>query len=188
MRTRLEPQTSMICSRFIVFALAATTALLSIGSTAALAQSISGKVTDAETGDPLAGARVSADNGLHSAVSRSDGTYRLPVSVGTHAIRVSYIGYTPVRDTVAVTVAGVTRDYKLTKGGVLLDANVVIGTRMDDRTVLNAPVPVDVLTTTEIKQTGAVETAQIIQLLAPSFNFPRATVSDGTDHVRPSTL
>jgi Outer membrane receptor for ferrienterochelin and colicins len=188
MRTRLEPQTSIIRSRFIVFALAATTALLFGGSTSARAQGLSGRVTDTETGDPLAGARVSADNGLYSAVSRSDGTYRLPVSAGRHAIRVSFIGYTPVRDTVAVTAAGVTRDYKLTKGGVLLDASVVIGTRMDDRTVLNAPVPVDVLTTTEIKQTGAVETAQIIQLLAPSFNFPRATVSDGTDHVRPSTL
>jgi iron complex outermembrane receptor protein len=54
--------------------------------------------------------------------------------------------------------------------------------------VLNSPVPVDVLTPVEIRQTGQVETSQIIQLLAPSFNFPRPTIADGTDHVRPSTL
>ena len=29
---------------------------------------------------------------------------------------------------------------------------------------------------------------QVIQRLAPSFNFPRPTVSDGTDSVRPATL
>jgi iron complex outermembrane receptor protein len=188
MSTRLEPQTSMTRSRLVLFTLAVMAALLATSSTTARAQAISGKVTDAETGAPLAGARISANNGVRSAIARGDGTYRLPVSAGSQAIRVSFIGYTPVRDTVVVTGAGITRDYKLTKGGVQLDANVVIGTRMDDRTVLNAPVPVDVLTTAEIKQTGAVETAQIIQLLAPSFNFPRATVSDGTDHVRPSTL
>lgn len=188
MRTRFDPQTRMTRSRFTVFTSAAVAALLLAGSTTARAQAISGKITDSETGEPLAGARVSANNGVQSAVARSDGTYRLPVAAGSQALRVSFIGYTPVRDTVVVTAGGVTRDYKLTKGGVQLDANVVIGTRMDDRTVLNAPVPVDVLTTAEIKQTGAVETAQIIQLLAPSFNFPRATVSDGTDHVRPSTL
>jgi iron complex outermembrane receptor protein len=49
-------------------------------------------------------------------------------------------------------------------------------------------VPVDVLTPAEIRATGQVETSQIIQLLAPSFNFPRPTIADGTDHVRPSTL
>jgi len=166
----------------------ATIVGLLAGARSASAQSITGKVTDSETGVPLPGARVSIGGGAQAAIARGDGTYRLPVAAGTQVVRVSFIGYTPVRDTVVVTAAGVTRDYKLTKGGVQLDASVVIGTRMDDRTVLNAPVPVDVLTTTEIKQTGAVETAQIIQLLAPSFNFPRATVSDGTDHVRPSTL
>ncbi len=188
MRMRFGSHTWMVRSRLAFLTSSAIAALLLTGAATAGAQTISGKVTDAETGSPLPGARISANNGLQSTIVRSDGTYRLSVPAGTHAVRVSFIGYTPVRDTVLVTAAGAVRDYKLTKGGVQLDASVVIGTRMDDRTVLNAPVPVDVLTTTEIKQTGAVETAQIIQLLAPSFNFPRATVSDGTDHVRPSTL
>src|ERR671917_1687651 len=52
----------------------------------------------------------------------------------------------------------------------------------------DAPVPVDVLTAADIQATGLTETAQIIQRLAPSVNFPRATISDGTDHVRPATL
>ena len=152
------------------------------------AQAISGKVTDAESGAPLSGARVSVGSGIQGAITRGDGTYRLPVTAGTQVVRVSYIGYGPVRDTVIVGAEGTTRDYRLTRGGVVLDATVVTGTRTSDRTVLNAPVPVDVLTTAEIQQTGAVETSQIIQLLAPSFNFPRPSIADGTDHIRPSTL
>jgi Outer membrane receptor proteins, mostly Fe transport len=188
MRTRFERQTVMIRSRLIVLTAAAIAALLLTGSTAAQAQAISGKVTDAQTGEALPGARISVANGAQAAIARSDGTYHLPVSAGTQIVRVSFIGYTPVRDTVIVGATGATRDYKLTKGGVQLDENVIIGTRASDRTVLNAPVPVDVLTSAEIKQTGATETSQILQLLAPSFNFPRPTIADGTDHVRPSTL
>src|SRR6185503_14207922 len=39
-----------------------------------------------------------------------------------------------------------------------------------------------------LETTGASETNQIIQALAPSFNFPRPTITDGTDSVRPATL
>lgn len=28
----------------------------------------------------------------------------------------------------------------------------------------------------------------LIQAVAPSFNFPRTTIGDGTDHIRPATL
>ena len=167
----------------LVVAAAIVTASASAG-----AQSISGRVTDAQSGQPLNGARVSLVGTLQGTVARADGSYRIPVSAGTQTVRVSYIGYSPIVDTVIVVAEGVTRDYKLVKGGVTLDANVVIGTRLNDRTVLNTAVPVDVITPAEIQSTGQVETNQVIQMLAPSFNFPRPTISDGTDHIRPSTL
>jgi iron complex outermembrane receptor protein len=111
------------------------------------------------------------------------------VPAGSHVILVSYVGYTPQRDTLSIAAEqDVNRNYTLDRGVIQLNSAVIIGTRAHDRTVLNSPVPVDVLTPTEIRQTGQVETSQIIQLLAPSFNFPRPTIADGTDHVRPSTL
>ena len=167
-------------------ALVLAAAVFTTASTAS-AQSISGRVTDAATNAPLP-ARVGILGAAQGAVARSDGSYHLPVTAGTHVVRVSYIGYAPVIDTVVVGAQGATRDYRLTKGGQQLEANIVTGTRLNDRTVLNAPVPVDVLTTTEIQQTGQIETNQVLQMLAPSFNFPRPSISDGTDHVRPSTL
>jgi len=175
-------------SRRSSLVLAAAALAVVLSASVASAQSIAGKVTDATTGQPVAGARVSVGSGAQGAIVRSDGTYRLPVAAGTYVIRVAALGYSPIRDTVIVGADGASRDYTLARGTQTLDASVVTGTRVSDRTVANAPVPVDVLTSAEIKQTGATETNQILQMLAPSFNFPRPTISDGTDHIRPSTL
>ena len=49
-------------------------------------------------------------------------------------------------------------------------------------------VPVDVIKQEQIESSPSTETSQIIQKIAPSFNFPRPTISDGTDSVRPATL
>lgn len=152
------------------------------------AQAILGKVTDATSQQALSGVRIHLVGTTFGTQTRLDGTYRLPVSAGTHVLRVSYIGYVPKVDTVIVGASGATRDFALVKGGVQLDAAVVIGSRAQDRTVATAPVPIDVLTVADMHQTGKVETSQIIQSLAPSFNFPRPTIADGTDHVRPATL
>ena len=54
--------------------------------------------------------------------------------------------------------------------------------------MISAAVPIDVLSAADIQLTGRTETAQIIQAVAPSFNFPRTSIGDGTDHIRPATL
>jgi iron complex outermembrane receptor protein len=150
---------------------------------------LTGKVTDAASSEPLSGARVFVPGTVMAATTRLDGTYRLQVSPGTHEVRVTYIGYGIARDTVqAEAGAVITQDFQLNREPLALEELAVVGTRGAERTSTEAPVPVDVLTAAEIKQTGRTETAQIIQALAPSFNFPRATISDGTDHTRPATL
>jgi len=184
MIVRLFPDALPVSLRRITFGFA----LLPLFAAALSAQVVYGKVTDQASGQPIAGARVSLVGTGQGVQSRSDGTYRLPLNAGTHILRVSYIGYTPITDSVVVTGVGANRDFALVKGGVQLGVAVITGTRMNDRTVLNSAVPVDVLTPAEIQQTGQLETNQVIQMLAPSFNFPRPTISDGTDHVRPSTL
>src|SRR2546422_492985 len=49
-------------------------------------------------------------------------------------------------------------------------------------------VPVDVFTREEMQQQGTTETSQVLQQLAPSVNFPRQSVTDANDIVRPFTL
>jgi iron complex outermembrane recepter protein len=65
---------------------------------------------------------------------------------------------------------------------------VVTGTRVQARTRLETLAPVDVLPSASLSQHGNTELAQALSTLAPSLNFPRPSITDGTDHVRPATL
>jgi iron complex outermembrane receptor protein len=71
---------------------------------------------------------------------------------------------------------------------VSLQAFVSTGTRFNDRTVVDSPVPIDVVSRTELTRTGSPELSQQLQAQVPSFNFPRPSLTDGTDHIRPATL
>jgi outer membrane receptor protein involved in Fe transport len=74
------------------------------------------------------------------------------------------------------------------RAAATLETFTTLGARGQERTVIDAPAPIDVLSSADIKITGRTETAQMIQAVAPSFNFPRTSIGDGTDHVRPATL
>lgn len=71
---------------------------------------------------------------------------------------------------------------------VVLEEFVATGTRFEGRTVTESPVPIDVLSARDLQTGGYSEVSQMLQALIPSFNFPRPTVADGTDHIRPATL
>jgi iron complex outermembrane receptor protein len=149
---------------------------------------LTGRVADAGDNTPLPAAAVRLGGGPGT-TTREDGTYTLSAPAGSYELVISRVGYTAVREQVTLTAgATVTRNVRLAEAAALLETVVAVGTRRPDRTATDAPVPVDVLTAADIQATGLTETAQIIQRLAPSVNFPRATVADGTDHVRPATL
>ncbi|HEX2094702.1 MAG TPA: TonB-dependent receptor [Longimicrobiaceae bacterium] len=151
---------------------------------------VTGTVTNVEGGTPVANVVVRVSGAQQSSATGENGGYTLRLAPGTYELVASRLG--EVLGRAQVTVAAgqtVTRDFQVRPGeGLAIDALVVVGSRRPDRSVLSAPVPVDVVTSEEIQQTGLTETAQIIQRLAPSVNFPRATIADGTDHVRPATL
>ena len=71
---------------------------------------------------------------------------------------------------------------------VELDTVQVIGSRAKGRTAAETAAPVDVINREQLERTGAQEIGQILQMLEPSFNFSRTTISDGTDILRPATL
>src|SRR3954469_8893446 len=68
------------------------------------------------------------------------------------------------------------------------DAIVVTGTRRTDRTLADSPVPVDVIGSDAITNSGQTETNRILNSLVPSFNFPTPSIADGSDALRPATL
>lgn len=65
---------------------------------------------------------------------------------------------------------------------------IVTGTRRNDRTVADSPVPVDVLSAESLSQSGHTEINRALTQEVPSFNFPQPSITDGTDVIRPATL
>lgn len=174
-------------SKFSV--LAVSIPLVAATSLQAQTGTVTGRVTDARSTGSISGALVSVVGTQRAVTAGEGGAYRLVLSAGTHVLRASRIGYGPVFDTITVSAGEtVTQDFSLVSSPTGLDQVVVTGTRATDRTVLEAPVPIDVLSAAEITATGRTETMQVIQMLAPSINFPRPSVNDGTDHIRPATL
>ena len=166
--------------------LAFALALLPEAAAAQGAGTLAGRITSG--GAPVSGATVSADAG-RATLSRPDGSYRLTLPAGRQQVRVRLIGFVTRSDSVTIVAGSTTTlDFNLLQSVATLEAVSTLGTRGEARTVIDAPVPIDVLSAAEIKQTGRTETAQMIQAVAPSFNFPRTSIGDGTDAVRPATL
>ncbi|GAA4799878.1 TonB-dependent receptor [Lysobacter hankyongensis] len=69
-----------------------------------------------------------------------------------------------------------------------LDEIQVLGSRAKNRTAAETAAPVDIIRAEQLERTGARELGQLLQMLEPSFNFSRTTISDGTDILRPATL
>jgi len=64
---------------------------------------------------------------------------------------------------------------------------VVTGTRRDGRTVAESPVPIDVLSPSDLTQ-GATDTNDILRTLVPSYNVQQISVGGGSPFIRPPTL
>lgn len=70
-----------------------------------------------------------------------------------------------------------------------IDEVAITGSRNKKRTVINTPVPIDVIDIKQVSQaTGQVEVNQLLQFAAPSFNSNKQSGSDGADAVDPATL
>ena len=156
----------------------------------ALAQgalTVTGLVTTREDGLPLPGATVAIESLNVSSVTDAEGRYRLEVPASasgqTVDLKASFAGLNPRVVPVKLTGA-LTHDFAL---GLGFHEEITVGSRAAGAEAEKA-VPVDILTTRQIEATGMSETMQVIQALAPSFNFPRPTITDGTDSVRPATL
>ena len=160
----------------------------------ALAQdviTISGAITTRADGLPVPGAVVSIVGGDASTTATADidGRYtlRVPRSLARDArlrLKVEALGLPPKVVDVEVTGATLATDVALTLG---FSEQVTVGSRSAGAEAEKA-VPVDILTRDQIAASGFTETAQVIASLAPSFNFTRPTITDGTDTVRPATL
>ncbi|HEX8849551.1 MAG TPA: TonB-dependent receptor [Gemmatimonadaceae bacterium] len=151
---------------------------------------IRGRVVDS-TGSPVIRATVSVEATGLRAASDERGDFVLGrVPAGRWMVTVRRVGVRTLSAPVSVVAGAETRqDFTVSAiGAVLAPMEVVVGSRAAHTAADELAVPVDVYSTEEIARQGTTETAQILSQLAPSVNFPRQSVSDATEIVRPFTM
>ena len=157
---------------------------------AAQSGTVRGTVADS-AGNPVSNATVTVDGtGLRIATAAS-GSYEIRgVPPGAFTVRARAIGFQS--SGVQVTVAAgevVEQNFVLERSSVqLAPIDVVVGSRAGHTAAEELAVPVDVFPAEQLQQQGTTETSIILQSLAPSVNFPRQSVTDAGDIVRPFTL
>jgi iron complex outermembrane receptor protein len=149
---------------------------------------ISGSVTTRIDDLAVPGAVVSVVGTNVTTTTDADGKYSLQVPLMSRGdrlqLRVDGLGLPPKFVDIATDSETVTADVALT---LAFSQEITVGSRVAGDESEKA-VPVDIITQSRIVATGYTETAQVIAALAPSLNFPRPTITDGTDTVRPATL
>ncbi len=169
---------------------AAMSAVLALSANPAGAQATStiiATVRNAVTGTPLAGATIRVLPAGRSCVTGGDGGCRLVVNAGQVALRATAVGVAPDSQSINAkpgASAGVA--FVLKPSAVPLDQVVTIGSRSLDRTMSRSPVPVDVVSSQLLEETGLPEPWQQLQQLVPSVNVPHIPIGD--NHMRPVTL
>jgi len=142
---------------------------------------ITGKITDASTGEPVPFANVVIEGTNYGAASDFDGTYLiLNIPSGTYTIVVSYIGYVKTRTTNVKVLTDLTTslDFVLTPTSVTLEEEIVI--------VAETPLVRKDLTSTESRVTAEeieeMPLQDLTQLISLQAGVSRD--SDGEIHIR----
>src|SRR6185436_1687266 len=147
---------------------------------------IRGRVTLPD-GSPLPGVTVSIDNPPITVVTDADGNFMLTIPAGSARIvnvTAALEGFQSRTASIDASGGDVTHDFVLR---VSYGQQITVGSRAIGAEKEKA-VPVVVFPAEQITSSASTETSQILQKLAPSLNFPRPTITDGTDSVRPATL
>src|SRR5688572_9049264 len=151
---------------------------------------IQGRITD-QDGQPIAGATVSLEGTGLGTQTDGQGDFVLRgVSAGSYTLRVEAVGHATESESVTVAEgAEVRRDYALRSEAIQVETlRVFVGSRAQHSAADELAVPVDVYTSEQIASHATPETSAILEELSPSVNFPRQSVTDATDIVRPFTL
>jgi iron complex outermembrane recepter protein len=189
MRKKLLQSVAIVATGLLCFGtpqqLMASTVPQKNKKTITIDKDVAGKVTDAKTGEALAGVSILAKGTNRGTTTAADGTYKLNAPDNATLV-FSFVGYESQqvvvgdRNSLNVSLQAATQT---------LSEVAVVGSRAATaRTNIETAAPVDVITTKDLKGFSQVDVGQILNYVAPSFNSNRQTVADGTDHIDPASL
>lgn len=180
---------SAIFLKRLAVAMAVVTSVSTGGVAWAQDAVVSGQVLSADDSQPLAGATVAIPSVGIETTTDADGRYTLTVPAASAQgqsveITASFEGLKSSSAEVTLNPGARDQDFAL---GIGFYESITVGSRAAGAAAEKA-VAVDILEPLQIERSGASETMQILEALTPSFNFPRTTITDGSDTVRPATL
>jgi iron complex outermembrane recepter protein len=147
------------------------------------AQKLSGNITSFD--GPVIGASISVGPGIGT-TSDQEGKYSLNLSPGSYTVTVKYIGYVPQSNKVTLSAdEAKTWDVTLVQDAVTFGDVIIVGTRTAPRSSVNTAVPVDVLLSKDLQETGQATFDKALQYRIPSFNTVQTPVNDATSLADP---
>ncbi len=148
------------------------------------AQTVTGKVSD-EFGSPIPFANVIEKGTSNGTTTDEEGNFSFRVNEIPTTLVFSSLGYTK-KESVINSESPV--QIILKEEGVGLDEIVILGNRGKERTILDSPVPIDVVDVKELASSGQVSVDQMLNYKIPSYNATNQTISDATAHFDPADL
>ena len=146
-------------------------------------KTVTGKITG-EKDEPLAGATVSTKGKKKVVTTDNEGKFTINAEQGDVLI-ITSVGYLTYEMTVN---AETNYSAKLITTPAGLGAVTVIGSRGKPRTDVNRPVPVDVISSKELENTGQTDLGQMAQFTSPSFNSAKNGINGVANFADPASL
>lgn len=147
---------------------------------------LKGTVKD-QAGVGLTGVSVSAAGTTNKATA-TDGTgnYNLALGNGTYQVSFMYVGYGTVTKTVIINGSDVVLDVSMSASVSELEGVVVsVGSRSSQRTITDSPLPIDILSATDLRNSGQPTFDKALQYRVPSFNTVNTPVNDASSLLDP---
>lgn len=157
--------------------------LFSVLEAAAQPITIKGTIKD-DKGVPIEGATVALKNKSNAVATNKEGFFSINVQPGDVLV-ITSIGFS--RQEIPVTAE---TSYNLTLRNIETDLGgiTVIGSRGKPRSDVNRPVPVDVISSKELENTGQVDLGQMAQFTSPSFNSAKNGINGVANYADPASL
>ena len=146
------------------------------------AQTISGKVIDNASKEPLSGVSVKVVGSSSGATTDANGAFSVKAGPQSR-LDISQVGYAPKR----VSLNGqqeITIELSVQQT-VLESITVSVGSRNAQRTLTDTPLPVDIFSSNDLKSTGQLTFDKALEYRVPSFNTVNTPVNDATTLIDP---
>ena len=147
-------------------------------------ETITGKVTQAGSNEPLSGANVLVKGTTTGTITNFDGDFSLNVDSFPVTLKVSSTGSESTEVEVS---SNLVVSVSLSEG-LALDEVVLVGNRSKPRTLMTSLVPIDNISAKELRSTGKLTVDEMLTYKVPSFNSTNQTISDATAHFDPADL